>query len=251
MVYECEHCHAALSPGMRFCGQCGQKFDEPVPDIPIASGTNISFIQGSALLKNRKNPLLIGFLGCGGLFLLLLIIGIVAGSSEHTTSPTQANVSASTHANAPQPVHVETDAERHAAALKAHEQATEKAKQAKAKAEEDRKEARQAREQAREEAREQKLAAMQEAREQAEASRQQRADDEVYARIKAKLAQDYPTSYITQKMLFDSNVEAYQYMKTVEDSSLKAKLEEDYPDSYITQKMLYDENIKAKQELGQ
>lgn len=117
---------------------------------------------------------------------------------------------------------------------RAREQALED-KQAKAETGQDKKNARQAGKQASE-----KFAS----------SRQQKGDEEVYTRIKARLARDYPTSYVTQKMLFDSNVEAYQYMKTMRDTGLKAKLEEDYPDNYITQKTLYDANMKAKQDLG-
>jgi hypothetical protein len=32
MIYECEHCETALGPGLLSCPNCGENFDEPVPD---------------------------------------------------------------------------------------------------------------------------------------------------------------------------------------------------------------------------
>ena len=32
MIYECEHCETVLGPGLLSCPNCGEDFDEPVPD---------------------------------------------------------------------------------------------------------------------------------------------------------------------------------------------------------------------------
>ena len=86
-----------------------------------------------------------------------------------------------------------------------------------------------------------------EAAEAAAAARQ--TDLDAYARIKAKAAQDWPDDYSEQKFVYDEQVAAYEYMKTIPDSSLKEKVVSDWPDDYTEQKFVYDENMKAKASL--
>ncbi len=85
------------------------------------------------------------------------------------------------------------------------------------------------------------------AAEEAAAARQ--ADLDAYARIKAKAAHDWPNDYSEQKFIYDQQVEAYEYMKTIPDSSLKAKVQADWPDDYNEQKFIYDQNMQDKAKL--
>ena len=57
---------------------------------------------------------------------------------------------------------------------------------------------------------------------------------------------DYPDDYISQKGVYDMQVEAYQYMKALPDDEIKAKMVHDYPDDYIAQKGVYEMQVEAK-----
>ena len=65
MIYECEHCETALGPGLLSCPNCGEDFDEPVPDdallheaiLPLADDQPLPPAVGlpqSALPRRRK-----------------------------------------------------------------------------------------------------------------------------------------------------------------------------------------------------
>lgn len=284
MIYECDQCGAALPPGVNTCPKCGDMFEETVPsdatiptrgftarpdveppplpaeaykppplptepdEWPLFVGHDVS-PSGPATLRSvaESRPkidsdvmrsLAIG----GGLLGLVLLLGLLSHLRRidpDTAAPSQASSAlVVSKPPAPKPSPPLTAAQKHAAA--AHAQAEKLAQRREA-----RREARARREQQRQ-ADEAARAERQAQEQQAEAQRQ---DEEAYARIKVKLRQDYPDSYITQKTLYDANVEAYQYMKTVPDDEVKQRLEQDYPDSYITQKTLYDANIEAKQQL--
>ena len=64
--------------------------------------------------------------------------------------------------------------------------------------------------------------------------------------VREKLKRDYPDDYITQKCVYDMQVEAYEYMKTLPSSKIKSKVQRDYPHDYVTQKGVYDMQIEAR-----
>lgn len=74
-------------------------------------------------------------------------------------------------------------------------------------------------------------------------------DDAVYAKIKEKMKRDYPNDFLSQKGVYDMNVEAYKYMKTVKDIAMKKKTVRDYPNDYVSQKGVYDMQVEAKEQM--
>ena len=69
--------------------------------------------------------------------------------------------------------------------------------------------------------------------------------------IRRKLARDYPDDYVTQKGVYDMQVEAFDYMKRVPPSRVKSKVQRDYPNDFVTQKGVYDMQIEAKEQMRQ
>lgn len=70
------------------------------------------------------------------------------------------------------------------------------------------------------------------------------------SRIKEKLVRDYPHDYVTQKGVYEMQVEAKEYMDSLPDSKLKAKMQRDYPNDYVTQKGVYDMELEAKRKMN-
>lgn len=73
----------------------------------------------------------------------------------------------------------------------------------------------------------------------------------VLDQIRAKAQQDFPDDYVMQKFVYDEQLKAYKYMKSLPASSIKSKAESDFPDDYVMQKFVYEEQTKAKQEMDQ
>lgn len=74
-------------------------------------------------------------------------------------------------------------------------------------------------------------------------------DAKILEKIKTKAQKQFPDDYSTQKYEIESQMEAYNYMKTVPSSKLKSKAEKEFPLDFSTQKYEYDSQMKAKQEL--
>lgn len=68
-------------------------------------------------------------------------------------------------------------------------------------------------------------------------------------KIKAKTKRDWPNDYSVQKLMFDQQVEAYFYMKTVTDLKIKRKVQAEWPLDYTVQKMMYNQEIDAKEQM--
>jgi len=58
-----------------------------------------------------------------------------------------------------------------------------------------------------------------------------------------------PHDYVTQKGVFDMQIEAKEYMDSLPPSKLKTKMERDYPNDYVTQKGVYDMQIEARERM--
>jgi len=71
--------------------------------------------------------------------------------------------------------------------------------------------------------------------------------------VKATLAKDYPDSYITQKMLFDSNMKAFEKLRRIPSSVsdiILNNLKDDYYPSLITIEMLHKSNMEDYKKLN-
>lgn len=259
MVYECDKCENPLGPGMLFCPYCGEKFPNPVPGDPASTpgdtATSVPISQPASKFPSpsfqaqvppipvrKKTSFVMKVLATvGALLVIFWIIGAISGSSKPANPIVTTNASTPSPAITPQPVPL-TPEQKHAAAVKAHEQNLQQERQAREQKRAERREAeRQARQQAEQEA--------EEAKTEREAQEARSADDEAHATIKAKVQHDYPNDYITQKGVYDMAVQAYEFMKTVPNDEMKAKVENDYPNDYITQKGVYEMAAQAKHDM--
>ncbi len=67
--------------------------------------------------------------------------------------------------------------------------------------------------------------------------------------IRRKLTRDYPDDYVTQKGVYEMQLEAFGYMKTLPASRIKSKVQRDYPNDFVTQKGVYDMQIEAREQM--
>lgn len=67
--------------------------------------------------------------------------------------------------------------------------------------------------------------------------------------IRRKLARDYPDDYVAQKGVYEMQIEAFEYMKTIADSPIKRKVQRDYPNDFVAQKGVYDMQVEAKEQM--
>ena len=171
-------------------------------------------------------------------FLILLVIFNTRIEAPKPNAPISVTSSSSVSVALPKPAHVQTVAEKQIATKKAHELAVRNNRIARSKLEDDKREARI-----------QKEAAFKKAKEQASLLKAQLEDEEVYSEIKSKMRHDYPDDYISQKGVYDMEVEAYQFMKSLPDDEIKSKMVRDYPGDYISQKGVYEMEVKARDEM--
>jgi len=76
--------------------------------------------------------------------------------------------------------------------------------------------------------------------------KQDEADKKILAKVKEKIKQDYPNDFITQKGVYEMQVDAYGYMKSVSDIKIKNKTMLDYPLDFVTQKGVHEMQVAAK-----
>ena len=188
--------------------------------------------------EKNLNPLPL-YVGLGiSIFLILLVAFKIGNRATEPSMPISAASSSSLPASLPKPARVQTAAEKRLAIKKAHELAVKNNKVARLKLEHDRREARI-----------QKAAAIQRDLETALILKDQSRDEDVYSAIKSKMRRDYPDDYVSQKGVYDMQVDAYQYMKALPYDEIKAKMIHDYPDDYISQKGVYEMQVKAKSDM--
>jgi hypothetical protein len=71
----------------------------------------------------------------------------------------------------------------------------------------------------------------------------------IIEKLKEKARRDWPNDYTTQEYWINEQVEAYEYMKTIQDNSIKRQAEKDWPLDFSTQKFWYEEQVEAKERL--
>lgn len=75
------------------------------------------------------------------------------------------------------------------------------------------------------------------------------AKEEIIQKLKAKARKDWPDDYTTQEFWINEQINAYEYMLTIENNSIKAKAQQDWPLDFTTQKFWYDEQIEAQERM--
>jgi len=71
----------------------------------------------------------------------------------------------------------------------------------------------------------------------------------IIEKLKARAQRDWPNDYMTQEFWVNEQIEAYEYMLTIEDNSIKKQAQHDWPLDFITQKFWYNEQIEAKERM--
>ncbi len=79
---------------------------------------------------------------------------------------------------------------------------------------------------------------------QAKAQKQQ-----IIKKLKARAKRDWPNDYTTQEYWINEQVDAYEYMLTIENNSIKKQAQRDWPLDFSTQKYWYNEQIEARERL--
>lgn len=73
--------------------------------------------------------------------------------------------------------------------------------------------------------------------------------DAVIAQLKEKAKKDWPNDYSTQEYWINEEIQAYDYMETIEDNPIKRQAQKDWPLDFSTQKYWYEEQIEAKERI--
>jgi len=65
--------------------------------------------------------------------------------------------------------------------------------------------------------------------------------------VKGIATREYPTDYSMQKYVYDQQLSAKRYMSTIDDVEVKQSAVQEYPSDYSMQKYAYDQQLTAKQ----
>jgi len=68
----------------------------------------------------------------------------------------------------------------------------------------------------------------------------------IIIKLKEKAKKDWPNDYSTQEYWINAEIEAYDYMETIEDNPIKRQAQRDWPLDFSTQKYWYEEQVEAK-----
>lgn len=71
----------------------------------------------------------------------------------------------------------------------------------------------------------------------------------IIQKLKARAKRDWPNDYTTQEFWVNEQIEAYEYMLTIENNSIKKQAQRDWPLDFSTQKFWYNEQIEAKERM--
>ncbi|MBT9547981.1 MAG: DUF3862 domain-containing protein [Candidatus Sericytochromatia bacterium] len=82
----CSQCQTPLSPGTRFCPNCGLQFENPVPESAAAFQASSATPTKKQTNNKKTNPLVLGLLGLVGFFVLVGIVGGNQGGNSSTSS---------------------------------------------------------------------------------------------------------------------------------------------------------------------
>ncbi len=77
----------------------------------------------------------------------------------------------------------------------------------------------------------------------------EREKEMIIEKLKVKAKSDWPDDYSTQEFWVNEQIDAYEYMLTIEDNSIKAKAQQDWPLDFSTQKFWYNEQIEARERM--
>ena len=72
----------------------------------------------------------------------------------------------------------------------------------------------------------------------------------VESRIREFAAQEYPNNSQMQQYVYDKQISAYRYMRSVKDSDVKDIAASEYPTDYAMQKYTCDKQLSAKRDLA-
>ena len=72
---------------------------------------------------------------------------------------------------------------------------------------------------------------------------------QIIAKLKKRAKRDWPNDYTTQEFWINEQIEAYEYMLTIENNSIKKQAQRDWPLDFLTQKFWYNEQIEARERL--
>lgn len=108
MAFTCSQCNAPLVTGSRFCAQCGMQFNQPVPPYdgspqPMPSQQN-PYMGAPPIQKKKRSPVLVGCAAVFGFFVVMGIIGNLAGGGKDTgssSSPTSVSSNSGTSPSTP------------------------------------------------------------------------------------------------------------------------------------------------------
>lgn len=73
--------------------------------------------------------------------------------------------------------------------------------------------------------------------------------DAIIQKLKEKAKRDWPNDFTTQEFWFNEQIEAYEYMLSIENNEIKSKAQQDWPLDFTTQKFWYNEQIEAQQRM--
>lgn len=71
----------------------------------------------------------------------------------------------------------------------------------------------------------------------------------ILEKLKAKAKRDWPNDYTTQEFWVNEQIEAYEYMLSIENNSIKKQAQRDWPLDFTTQKFWYNEQIEARERM--
>lgn len=71
----------------------------------------------------------------------------------------------------------------------------------------------------------------------------------IIEKLKAKAKRDWPNDFTTQEFWLNEQIEAYEYMLSIENNSIKSKAQQDWPLDFATQKFWYNEQIEAQERM--
>lgn len=73
--------------------------------------------------------------------------------------------------------------------------------------------------------------------------------EQIVVKLKKRAKRDWPNDYTTQEYWINEQIEAYEYMLTIENNSIKKQAQRDWPLDFTTQKYWYNEQIEARERL--
>lgn len=74
--------------------------------------------------------------------------------------------------------------------------------------------------------------------------------DIAMARVKIKLERMWPNDFMTQEMMYNAHLEAYDWIIQVPENPVLTKIQRTWPDDYVTQKMMYEQQLESAERMN-